>query len=262
MPLKLWHHVHVVNPAWHEAGPWYAAHSPLDCLPWEHPGHQGYKSEILRSGPNLVLMMAAQHADAPETGSIDSLGVAVPNLVQALDSFTAGGGDVHARDDRSARVTDPWGMHLEFVEAEPGDSALRHVNIAATDPQMLAEWYQRHLGGQAGTCAFDDSRIALAYDTCELLFKEADAPTPDQGTGYRHYDHLGWFVEDIHRTCDELVAGGVEFPAHASRGRDNPPKPGDGRMIAFARDPCGIWFELVHIKPENAYRAKVGRWED
>lgn len=138
MALKLWHHVHVVNPEWHDAAPWLAEHAPLDCVAWEHQG----------------------------------------------------------------------------------------------------------------------------YDTCQLLFRQADAATLDQGAGYRHYDHLGWFVEDIHGTCDELVAGGVEFPAHASRGAANPPQPGDGRMIAFARDPGGIWFELVNVIPENVHRAKIGRWED
>lgn len=260
--LKLWHHVHVVNPEWHDAARWYAKHSPLDCVAWEHPGHQGYKSEILRSGPNVVLMMAAQHADTPETAAIESLGIAVSDLAEALELFTTGGGTVQSRDDRSAQVTDPWGMRLEFLQSGESDSVLSHVNIRAKDPEMLSDWYQRHLGGESRACDFDDSRIALVYDTCELLFRPAAAAMGDQGAGYRHYDHLGWFVEDIHGTCDELMAGGVEFPAHASRGRDNPPKPGDGRMIAFARDPCGIWFELVNIVPENVHRAKIGRWED
>ena len=261
MALKLWHHVHVVNPEWHDAAPWYAEHSPLGRVAWEHPGHQGYRSEILRSGPNIVLMMQAQHADAPATAAIESLGIAVPDLVEALESFTAGGGHVQSRDDRSARVTDPWGMRLEFLQSGQGDAALSHVNIVAEDPQMLCDWYQRHLGGQSRTCDFDDTRIALAYDTCELLFRQADAAPPDHRAGYRHYDHLGWLVEDIHRTCDELMAGGVDFPGHASRGAANPPQPGDGRMIAFASDPCGIWFELVNVIPENAHRAKIGRWE-
>ena len=262
MGLKLWHHVHVVNPEWHDAAPWLAEHAPLDCVAWDHPGHQGYKSEILRSGPNLVLMMAAQHADAPETAAIESLGVAVPDLAEALDSLARGGGKVQSRDDVSAQVTDPWGMRLEFLQSGPGDSALSHVNILAEDPPMLRDWYQRHLGGEPRACDFDESRLALAYDTCQLLFSQADAATLDQGGGYRHYDHLGWFVEDIHGTCDELMAGGVEFPEHASRGAANPPKPGDGRMIAFARDPGGIWFELVNVIPENAHRAKIGRSED
>lgn len=262
MGLKLWHHVHVVNPEWHDAAPWLAEHAPLDCVAWDHPGHQGYKSEILRSGPNLVLMMAAQHADAPETAAIESLGVAVPDLAEALDSLARGGGKVPSRDEVAAQVTDPWGMRLEFLQSGPGDSALSHVNILAEDPPMLRDWYQRHLGGEPRACDFDESRLALAYDTCQLLFSQADAATLDQGAGYRHYDHLGWFVEDIHGTCDELMAGGVEFPEHASRGAANPPKPGDGRMIAFARDPGGIWFELVNVIPENAHRAKIGRWED
>ena len=262
MALKPWHHVHVVNPDWHDSATWYAQHSPLERVAWEHPGHQGYKSEILRSGPNIVLMMRAQHADTPETAAIESLGIAVPDLAETLALFTTGGGTVESRDDRSAQVTDPWGMRLEFLESAESESALSHVNILAQDPQMLSDWYQRHLGGQSRACVFDDARIAVVYDTCELLFKQADVATLDQGAAYRHYDHLGWFVEDIHGTCDELLAGGVEFPAHASRGRDNPPKPGDGRMIAFATDPCGIWFELVNIVPENVHRAKIGRWED
>ena len=92
-------------------------HSPLDCVAWEHPGHQGYKSEILRSGPNLVLMMQAQHADAPQTAAIESLGIAGPDLVEALELFTAGGGNVQSRDDRSPQVADPWGMRLEFLQS-------------------------------------------------------------------------------------------------------------------------------------------------
>ena len=103
MALKLWHHVHVVNPEWHDAAPWYARHSPLDCVAWEHPGHEGYRSEILCSGPNIVLMMAAQNADAPATAAIESLGIAVPDLAEALELFTAGGGTVQSRDDRLAQ---------------------------------------------------------------------------------------------------------------------------------------------------------------
>ena len=262
MGLKVWHHVHAVNPEWHDAAHWYAEYSPLDCPSWEHPAHKVYKSEVLRSGPNLVLMMKAQHADAPNMAAIESLGIAVPDMGQALGLFTAGGGKVESRDDGSALVTDPWGMRLEFLQSEETDSALSHVNIVAQDPQMLSDWYHQHLGGESRTCEFDESRLALVYDTCQLLFRQSDVVTPDDSAGYRHYDHLGWLVEDLYGTCDELMAGGVEFPEHASRGAANPPKPGDGRNIAFARDPCGIWFELSNINPDHVQHAKIGMWED
>lgn len=262
MGLKVWHHVHVINPEWHDAAPWYAEHSPLDCPSWEHPAHKVYKSEVLRSGPNLVLMMKAQHADAPETAAIESLGIAVPDLGQALELFTAGGGNVESQDDRSAQVTDPWGMRLEFLQSGERDSALSHVNIVSEDPQMLSDWYQQHLGGESGPCEFDESRLALVYDTCQLLFRQVDGITLEDSAGYRHYDHLGWFVEDLYGTCNELMAGGVDFPAHASRGAANPPKPGDGRDIAFARDPGGIWIELVNINPDQVHLAKIGMWAD
>ena len=99
-------------------------------------------------------MMAAQHADAPKRAAIESLGIAVPDLAEALESFEAGGGSVQSRDDVSARVTDPWGMRLEFVQSGQGDSALSHVNILAEDPRTLSDWYQRHMGGESRACEF------------------------------------------------------------------------------------------------------------
>lgn len=261
MGLKLWDHVHIVNPNWHEAAQWYAKYSPLDCPSWEHPGHKGYKSEVLRSGPNKLLMQSTNHADVPQTAAIESVGLAVPDLDASLESFTAGGGNVESENDASTKVTDPWGMRLELLQSDEGDSAISHVNIVAQDPEMLSDWYQQHLGGEFRTCEFDESRTALVYDTCQLLFSQRDVVAPDESAGYRHYDHLGWLVEDIHGTCDDLVAGGVEFPNEDARGFANPPKPGDGRIIAFGCDPCGIWFELVNLRPDRIHFTKIGRWD-
>ena len=89
--MKLWHHVHVVNPDWHDAAKWYGDHTPIDNVSWEHSAHQHYKAEILRSGPNLVLMQRMQHADASDSAKIDSLGIAVDSLDAALATWTEGG---------------------------------------------------------------------------------------------------------------------------------------------------------------------------
>jgi len=68
-----WHHVHVVTTDWHDAAEWHAKHTPAESIPWDHDKHRGYKSEMLRAGPNLVLVMEHQHSTRPSRAKIDSI---------------------------------------------------------------------------------------------------------------------------------------------------------------------------------------------
>ncbi|MDA1298973.1 MAG: VOC family protein [Proteobacteria bacterium] len=257
-----WHHVHVVNPEWHEAANWHGEFSPVRNESWDHPGHQGYKAEVLRSGANLVLMQKMQHADPPATAWIDSLGFIVPDLDAALFRWQQGAGALLYRNPADAMATDPWGMRCEFIQGEGHGSALHHVNIIAQDPDLLLAWYQKHLGGSRAAWAWDDRRRALIYDSCQLVFSAAsDHSGPDEGQPFRHFDHLGWFVEDVYQTSAAMMANGVRFPEHGLNGSPNPPTPQGPRTPAFAVDPAGIWFELVHCGKGGMQFAKLGRWQ-
>ncbi|MDP7576777.1 MAG: hypothetical protein QGH99_07410 [Pseudomonadales bacterium] len=72
-----WHHVHVAIRGWHEAAKWREAHLPVQCEWWDHPAHKGDRSEVLRCGPNGVLVQKMQYADEPSSAEIDSIGFAV-----------------------------------------------------------------------------------------------------------------------------------------------------------------------------------------
>ncbi len=260
--MKLWHHVHVVNPDWHDAAKWYGDHTPIDNVSWEHSAHQHYKAEILRSGPNLVLMQRMQHADASDSSKIDSLGIAVDSLDAALATWTEGGGEVLSHDAPLALVADTWGMRLEYVETDAvHESAHHHVNIVAQNPDSLHSWYQQRLSGERGVFGFDSSREILQYDTYQLVFAQSDDVAADDSAGYRHYDHLGWFVEDLYGTCAALMDQGVVFPAHGLGDRPNPPLPEEPRTPAFAVDPSGIWFELVNLDPDQVQYKKMDMWD-
>lgn len=108
---------------------------------------------------------------------------------------------------------------------------------------------------------FDSSREILQYDTYQLVFAQSDDVAADDSAGYRHYDHLGWFVEDLYGTCAALMDQGVVFPAHGLGDRPNPPLPEGPRTPAFAVDPSGIWFELVNLDPDQVQYKKMDMWD-
>ncbi|HJN52020.1 MAG: hypothetical protein QGI68_12110 [Pseudomonadales bacterium] len=264
-PNHAWHHVHLVIADWHAAAKWHDEHTPADCMSWDHDAHRGYKSEVLRSGPNLVLIQKQQHATEPSGARIDSIGITVMNLAQVIDKWTADGGSVEAQADDIAVAVDPWGLRCELVETtDPSRTGYSHVNIAADDPESLLAWYETNVGGMRSTFAHAPSRLALQYDTMQLVFMppRTQERADSAASVARPLDHFGWFTDDLNATCDTMLANGVIFPKDALGARPNPPPQGGPRTPAFAQDPSGIWFELVGVSKSMTMGAvKVGMWE-
>lgn len=51
------------------------------------------------------------------------------------------------------------------------------------------------------------------------------------------FGHIGFLVDDVYAKCNELKAAGVQFQKE--------PDGGKMRGLAFARDPNGIWVEII-----------------
>lgn len=260
-----WHHVHVVIEDWHEAAKWHEEHTGAQNVSWDHRAHRGYKSEVLRSASNLVLVQKRQHSPEPTRAEIDSLGLVVEDLPQFTDKWTDGGGRVISRGEGIVLASDPWGLRCEFVEqVPPGEVGYSHVNIATAEPSSLLAWYEQHLGGERGICEWDADRLVLHYDTLQLVFMQPRAAEAiSDATAVRHLDHLGWYTDDLHATCEEMIANGVKFPENGLGGRPNPPSPDGPRTPAFAEDPCGIWIELVGLRQDVSLQTvKNDAWAD
>ena len=257
-----WHHVHVVHDNWHEAAEWHAQHSNVRREDWEHPAHKRYRSEVMRSVDNLVLIQQTQHSEIPKEGGIDSLGISVEDLSESVREWTLHGGHVLEVLNDCALVLDPWGLRCELVESDSDDgSSYQHVNVATERPVELAEWYLRHLGGEFVKFQPDTERVCISYDSMNVVFMRPRASYPLSATSVRHIDHLGWFASDFHVACDELQSAGVVFPASALRGNPNPPPRHGPRTPAFAEDPCGNWFELVGVPEDRLDYVKHKQWE-
>ncbi|MGI9522614.1 MAG: VOC family protein [Hyphomicrobiaceae bacterium] len=69
---------------------------------------------------------------------------------------------------------------------------------------------------------------------------------PEEYTGGRNFGHLAYEVDDIYKTCQDLMDRGVTI--------NRPPR--DGRM-AFVKSPDGISFELLQ---RGEAQAKAEPW--
>ncbi len=231
-----WHHVHITLPDREAAAIWHAGHTPAER------GPPTKRSENLFCGPNLLQIQTVAVADEPRGARIDSIGIGVPDLKAALANWQSGGGSVIAQTTTTIRLNDPWGAPFELVET--AQAGFTHINIAAQDPGRLLAWYEVNLGGERTACEWDSSRLALMYDTIQIVFAKTE-PDATARVG-RPIDHLGWYTEDLDATFERLSANSVSFPI--------PPREFGPVRLAFAEDPCGIWVELV--EPPDGIIAK------
>jgi catechol 2,3-dioxygenase-like lactoylglutathione lyase family enzyme len=232
-----WHHVHITLPDREAAAIWLTEHSSVERrAPTK-------RSENLYLGPNLLQIQTEAMEKQSGNARIDSIGMGVTDLDSALVDWQAGGGIVLSKKANIARVEDPWGTPYELIKADrPG---FTHINIETPTPEALRSWYEKNLGGKPVVCMWDIKRLALLYDTIQIVF--AEISFDDLTTGERIIDHLGWFTDDLDTSCARLSENGVSFPV--------PPKEFGPVRLAFAEDPGGIWFELleppdgINLKP-------------
>ncbi len=121
----------------------------------------------------------------------------------------------------------------------PETCRFRRLILNATDPAAAADWYVKHLGGEALASSAPGggtARFRAGDGTADLHWRPAEAPGPSLGTGL---DHSGWSVEDLAATHAAMLAdGATEFwtPRHFGPAKLH---------ISFVTDPWGAKIELL-----------------
>ena len=227
-----WHHVHVTLADRETAAKWHDQHTPARRI------QPTKRSENLFYGPNLLQIQSTAVAPEPRDGYIESIGIGVLNLSETVAEWESVGGTIDVLTSNYAKVQDPWGLPFELVEKSPG--GYTHINITTVALEQLRDWYEKNLGGLRVTCEWDNTRLALEYDTMLIVFQPVNSTVLSYGKPT--IDHLGWYTDDVDGIFDQLSMNGVYFPG----------KPRDYGLVrlAFAEDPCGIWIEL-HILPKG-----------
>jgi len=232
-----WHHVHITLSDREAAARWHEQHSPAKRT------QPTKRSENLYCGPNLLQIQSTAVAPEPSDGRIESIGIGVLNVSEAVADWQSAGGFIDNLTRRTARVRDPWGVPFELIEST--HMGYTHINIAVAAPEELRDWYESNLGGTRLTCEWDDSRFVLAYDTMKVMFISATSPV--SSTVERVIDHLGWYTKDLDTTYRWLSTKKVHFPVM--------PREFGPVRLAFAEDPCGNWIEL--LEPPNGIIRKL-----
>ncbi len=121
-----------------------------------------------------------------------------------------------------------------------------HTMVRVTDIDESLDFYCNKLGlvqtRRIDNDTYKASLIFLAAPGDTDLAAERNAPLleltynwePEEYSGGRNFGHLAFRVDDIYKTCQRLMDGGVTI--------NRPPR--DGRM-AFVRSPDGISVELL-----------------
>jgi len=231
-----WHHVHITLSDREAAARWHEQHSPaIRNQPTK-------RSENLYCGPNLLQIQSTAVAPEPRNGCIDSIGIGVSNITEAVVDWQSAGGSVDVHILRTARMQDPWGVPFELIESSR--MGYTHINIATAAPEQLQDWYESNLGGARVACEWDSTRFVLAYDTMLVMFTSTTSPVSP--TTERTIDHLGWYTDDLDATFHRLSVNGVHFPIT--------PMVFGLVHLAFVEDPCGNWIEL--LEPPNGIVSK------
>ncbi len=230
-----WHHVHVTLDNREDVASWYAENGIADRR------EPTKRSENLVITPNLLQVQGSAVAPAPESAWIDSIGLGVTLLDQAVENWVNAGAELVSRSS-AVLLLDPFGLPFELVETE--QVGFTHINIVSANPAELAGWYQTNLGGDQAICEWDTSRTAVGFDSMQLIFSSVDLIPRD--TRSRPIDHLGWFTSNLDETFVKMSSNDVKFPI--------PPREFGAVRLAFAEDPCGLWFEL--LEPVNGVITK------
>ena len=100
-----------------------------------------------------------------------------------------------------------------------------HVHMSVPDPQVAAQWYHDHLGGE-----FVDGRTdRLLFGTTRIMFLRGQDRTPSAGGAI---DHLGFSFPDLDAKVRETEVAGATVTTPV---RDVP----DLFKLAFINDPWG-----------------------
>jgi catechol 2,3-dioxygenase-like lactoylglutathione lyase family enzyme len=114
-------------------------------------------------------------------------------------------------------------------------------SIAVTDMARATEFYEGKLGLSAVDAGADGSRIyAAGGDTALHVY-----PSPTRA-GQSTATPATWYVDDVERVVDELIANGVTFEHYDEVTTDEKgisPRAGGGK-VAWFKDPDGNTFAI------------------
>lgn len=119
---------------------------------------------------------------------------------------------------------------------------LDHVHLRCSDLEAAVAYYQKMFEGKV-VGRFQARGMTLVRmqvgDVC-LAFspQRDDEPEPQSGLHWGAYE-LGFLVEDLPKTYEELKARGAEFISSPTEMRP-------GVQAAFVRAPDGVKIELLH----------------
>jgi catechol 2,3-dioxygenase-like lactoylglutathione lyase family enzyme len=127
--------------------------------------------------------------------------------------------------------------------------AFDHLHLRSTDPDAMAQWFERMLGGEVRRYLQSGrQRIDVRLGGADIFIAPAmdgDGVNPAPVTPCRGLDHFGLFVTGLEAVVSELVAKGVEVAIPLQS-----PRP--GVSFCFIRGPEGISIELLERIPPTA----------
>ena len=208
------------------SGQWYVDHLGAG------DGGATKRSVNLRYGSNVIQVQSRAVA-TQGSASLDCIGIGCADIDATVASAIGDGAKVLTESEAGVLLEDPDGIRVELVEA--AEPTFSHVQISTSDPESMQSWYAEHLGGVAGTCPWDPSRLGVGYDTMWMSFTSEPVEAKDT----RPIDHIGFFTSELDTTSARLEEIGAPFPI--------PPRPFNTVRLAFFEDPGGIWVELVEL---------------
>ncbi|MCB2192597.1 MAG: VOC family protein [Deltaproteobacteria bacterium] len=119
---------------------------------------------------------------------------------------------------------------------------LDHVHLRCQDLEAAVEYYQKMFNGEvvARIVARGMPLVRMKVGDMFLAFspKRDDEPEPQSGLHWGTYE-LGFLVEDVQRTYEELSAKGADFVI-------TPMEVRPGVQAAFFMAPDGVKIEILH----------------
>ncbi len=119
------------------------------------------------------------------------------------------------------------------VSAQTATALYDHVHMAVPDPQVAAQWYHDHIGGEW----VDGRDDRLLFGTTRIMFLGGGGATRRPSAG-SVIDHLGFSFPDLAAKLAEVQAAGATVTT--------PMREAEGLFkLAFIDDPFGTRLELI-----------------
>jgi lactoylglutathione lyase len=147
---------------------------------------------------------------------------------------------------------------------------IKHIALVTDDPAKTAEFYKEHFGltelyrrpsstGEHGVW-LSDGYIYFAI----LKYGTGDAPKlgPGQTSDLRGIHHIGFQVDDLEATDQELKAAGVEYVPFSEPRQPRPP--GQGEMVGVNLKylgPDAVHFDVRQKGWDEAIELGMDRYE-